>query len=240
MGRPEERGRRARGARLRGSPVPTVRDRELNEATQPGVARPQPTKLAQPYTTGHHRTTAPPFAGNRTVHDRTLLIDVGLPGSRPQTRDVAAAVWDGKVAPMLVRLSRGKPWRPQPGAIRGRHLQRLPAEPAVATVAGNAAPVVTVARVAAVVPAARGAGDSAPAPLLLRREYRTMPKTITTTTTDAIAKDDPTMDPPRAGSPDSGISLPVSAAALQPWIQRGELDHRGPPEHECRFVGVVY
>jgi hypothetical protein len=102
--------------------VPTVRDRELNETTQPGVGRPQPTKLAQPYTTGHHRTTAPPFAGNRTVHDRTLLIDVGLPGSRPEARDVAAAVWDGKVAPMLVRLSRGKPWRPQPGAIRGRHL----------------------------------------------------------------------------------------------------------------------
>ena len=97
--------------------MPTVRDRELNEATQPGVARPQPTKLAQPYTTGHHRTTAPPFAGNRTVHDRTLLIDVGLgPGGRPEARDVAAAVRDGKVAPMLVRLSRGK--TPAPAAGR--------------------------------------------------------------------------------------------------------------------------
>ena len=79
--------------------MPTVRDRELNEATQPGVARPQPTKLAQPYTTGHHRTTAPPFAGNRTVHDRTLLVGVGLgPGGRPEARYVAATVRDGKVA----------------------------------------------------------------------------------------------------------------------------------------------
>jgi hypothetical protein len=112
-----------------------------------------------------------------------------------------------------------------------------PAAPAAPTVAGNAAPVVTVARVAAVVPVAHGAGDSAPVPLL-RRESRTMPKT--TTTTDAMAKNDPTVKPPRAGSPDTGISLPASAPALQRWMQRGELHRRGPSDHECRFVGVVY
>jgi hypothetical protein len=93
-----------------------VRDRELNETTQSGVGRPQPTKLAQPYIIGHHRPTAPAFAGNRTVHDRTRPVGVGLgPGRRPEVRDVAAAVRDGKVAPMLVRLSRGKPPAPAAG-----------------------------------------------------------------------------------------------------------------------------
>ena len=141
---------------------------------------------------------------------------------------------------MLVRLCRGNPGARSWARLGAATCNDSPAEPAAPAVATIAAPVVTVVRVAAVEPAARGAGDSAPAPLLLRREARTIPKTITTTTTDAIAKDDPTMDPPRAVSPDTGISLPVSAAALQPWIQRGELDHRRPSEHECRFVGVVY
>ncbi len=44
----------------------------------------------------------------------------------------------------------------------------------------------------------------------------------------------------RAGSPDMGFSLQLSAPALQPLMQSGELDSRSSSEHECRFAGVVY
>ena len=117
-----------------------------------------------------------------------------------------------------------------------------PAEPASSSaVAGVVAVVVAVARVAAVVPAARGAAGgsvsraSSSAAGIQNDAYDDYDHDYR-----CNCQERPHRKSSRAGSPDMDISLPVSAPALQPWMQRGELDRRGPSAHECRFAGVVY